>query len=424
MRILILTYGSRGDVQPFEALGKGLTHAGHDVTLATSARFADFVTAQGLGFAPMNDDLLALLDTDQGRDLIENTNNLFQVVKRSFQMMRQVRPTQHALLREGWAAAEAMQPDIIVFHPKSYGGLFYAEKLGIPAVLALPIPMMVPTATRPNLGFPKLKLGGWYNRMTYRLVTWLTGLSAKGPVNAWRAANGLPALKRFRLLHDAAGAPVPVLHPISRYVMPEPKDWPPSAHMTGYWFLDEAEDWSPPPALEAFLKAGPAPVYIGFGSMAGRDPGRLGRIVVEALRRTNLRAVIATGWGGLKADSLPETVLQIEQAPHDWLFPQLAAIVHHGGAGTTAAALRAGKPSVIIPFFGDQPFWGCQMQALGVSAAPIPQKTLTADNLAAALHQVTGDEEMARKTKALAKKIRREDGVAKAVSLIEAAASA
>jgi sterol 3beta-glucosyltransferase len=419
MHVLILTYGSRGDVQPYVALGKELQAEGHDVTLATSERFSDFITEHGLRFAGLSDDLLAIIDTDQGREMLENTSNLFQVVKRTIIMLKQVGPMQRSLLDDSWAAAEAAQPDLIVFHPKSYGGPHIAEKLGIPAILALPIPMLVPTAEHPIIGLPDLKFGGWYNRMTYRLVNALFGLSAGKHVRAWRAAHDLPRQKRFDILHTTDGRDIPALHAISKYVVPEPFDWPDTAVMTGFWFLDRPDGWTPPAELEAFLNSGPPPVYVGFGSMAGRDPERLASIVIEALQSAGVRGIIATGWGGLKTESLPDTILKIDQAPHEWLFPRTTAIVHHGGAGTTAAALRAGKPSVVVPFFGDQPFWGQRINKIGAAPKPIPQKKLSPDNLARAIVSATSDVGLRRTAAELGEKIRSEHGTVNAVAFIE-----
>jgi sterol 3beta-glucosyltransferase len=424
MNILILTYGSRGDVQPYVALGAGLRRAGHDVTLATSERFRDFVSGHGLRYGFLSDDLLAIVDTEQGREMIENTKNVFQIVRRMLSMAKQVGPMQRALLEDSWRIAEAVRPDVVVFHPKAFGGPVVAEELGVPVILALPIPMLVPTGEHTNMGFPALKLGAWYNRMTFVAVGGLMALAAGKHVKAWRKAHGLAAQKRLDLLHTADGRDIAVLHAVSRHVMPEPADWPPTAHMTGYWFLDDAQDGAPSDALSTFLNAGPPPVYVGFGSMAGRDPERLGKIVVEALRRANVRGVIATGWGGLKPESLPDTMLKIDQAPHDWLFPRMAAIVHHGGAGTTAAALRAGKPAVIVPFFGDQPVWGRRIFELGAGAAPIPQKKLTAENLGAAISRTMADAKMQARARELGEKIRAEDGVGTAVALIERYAAA
>jgi sterol 3beta-glucosyltransferase len=419
MHVLILTYGSRGDVQPYVALGRGLLERGHVVTLATSVRFRDLVEAAGLRFGPLSDDMLAILDTDQGRELVEDTTNLYQVVKRTLSMMRQVGPLQRELVMDCWAVAREADPDLVLFHPKAYAGPDIAEKLGVPVALALAIPMMVPSSERPNMGFPELGIGGWYNRGTYRLVNGLLGLSGGKHSKALRAELALPRQK-LDILHAGDGRPIPVLFGISPHVVAPAGDWGDHIRTTGYWFLDREGDWTPPPELMAFLEAGPPPVYVGFGSMAGRDPARLGRAAIEGLRAAGVRGILATGWGGLAAEELPDTVLRIDQAPHDWLFPRVAAVVHHGGAGSTAAGLRAGRPTVVVPFFGDQPFWGRRVHELGVGPAPIPQKKLTPDRLAAALRAVTADPGMAVRAEELGRRIRAEDGVAEAVALLEA----
>jgi sterol 3beta-glucosyltransferase len=218
-----------------------------------------------------------------------------------------------------------------------------------------------------------------------------------------------------------AGEPVPVLHGYSEHVLPRPADWPDGALVTGYWFLESDATWQPPDRLRDFLAAGDPPVYVGFGSMAGADPRRLARVVAEATRRAHVRGLLAIGWGGLDAGDLPDSVLAIDEAPHDWLFPRVAAAVHHGGAGTTAAALRAGRPSVICPFIGDQPFWGRRVRALGAGSDPIPQKRLTAENLAAAIREVTTNPAIGRRSRELGERIRGEDGVANAVSALRSA---
>ena len=200
--------------------------------------------------------------------------------------------------------------------------------------------------------------------------------------------------------------------------MPEPPDWPETAAVAGYWFLEEPE-WTPPPDLQAFLDAGDPPVYVGFGSMIGRDPERTARLVAEALRAAGVRGLLATGWGGLSPTDLGDDLFVLEQAPHDALFPHCAAVVHHGGAGTTAAGLRAGRPTVVCPFFGDQPFWGRRVHTLGVGPAPIRQTDLTAPRLAAAIQQATGSDAVRQRAEALGRTIRAEDGVGAAVRFVE-----
>jgi UDP:flavonoid glycosyltransferase YjiC (YdhE family) len=209
-----------------------------------------------------------------------------------------------------------------------------------------------------------------------------------------------------------------VLYGFSPAVIAKPPDWGPRIHVTGYWFLDAAAAWRPPADLVAFLDEDPPPVYVGFGSMVNREPEATTALVLEALRQAQVRAVLVSGWGGLSPGDLPPTVYMLEAIPHAWLFPRVAAVVHHGGAGTTAAGLRAGVPSLIVPFFGDQFFWGARVAALGVGPPPIPRKELTVARLAQALQEVRGDEAMRRRAAMLGATIRSEDGVARAVEVI------
>ena len=345
MKIFIATYGSRGDVEPYVALGKGLQSAGYSVILGTSERFRHFVEEHRLEYGYMNDDLLSIIDTDQGKDLLENTTNFFHVIKQNIKLVRQVKPMQVALLRETWEIAKNVNPDFIIYHPKAFASPHIAEKLGIGCALATPIPMFVPTSERPFLALPNLKLGGWYNRLSYKIITLLTEIFSGRYVKSFRKDIDLVLLNKFEFLKSSDGKAIPVLHALSEAVLPRPNDWPDSAHITGYWFLERESAWTPPQDLLTFIDAGEPPVYIGFGSMAGRNPERLAKIVIDALQIVGLRGIIATGWGGLTPETLPDNILKIEKAPHDWLFPRMAAVVHHGGAGTTAAGLRAGKPS-------------------------------------------------------------------------------
>ena len=419
MKLLITTVGSRGDVQPYVALGKGLRAAGHTVTVCTSVRFEGFVREHGLAYAYLNDGLVALLDTAVGRGALEDLGSFWLGVRTFIQLVKRTGPIQRALIEEGGQAAQAVNPDLILYNSKM-PGMHYADRLAIPAVLAVLFPQLVPTAAFPTVGFPTWPLGGGYNRLTYRLVLALAGRVGGSHLKSWRARAGLPPQTRGTgLLQRSDGSRIPVLHGFSQHVVPVPPDWPPEVHTTGYWFLDRPADWQPPAALECFLAAGEPPVYVGFGSMAGRNPERTTRIVIAALQQAGLRGVLATGWGGLATGEVPASIHLLDQAPHDWLFPQMAAVVHHGGAGTTAAGLRAGCPTIICPFFGDQPFWGRRAHELGVGSRPVPQKQLSSDKLAAALRDVAGNVAIRRQALALGDRIRSEDGIANAVAIIE-----
>ncbi len=422
MHILIITVGTRGDVQPYVALGRGLRAAGHTVTLCTCSRFREFILDHGLAYGYMTDELLQLFDNPGVRAALENALGPVGLLKIITRLLKKSKPIHRQMLIDSWDAARTSDPDLVLFHPKGMAGIHIAEKLGIPAVMATLQPMLIPSAEVPNMGFPEWKLGGWYNRLTHKMVHLAFCTLFKTFDTFRRDILGIGRFPRASgALRLANGRPYPILHGFSPLVIPTPGDWPAQAHVTGYWFLDHAGPWEPPADLKAFLHQGPPPVYVGFGSMAGRRPQRLTRIVIAALQQARLRGVLATGWGGLDADRLPDTIFKIETAPHDKLFPHMAAVVHHGGAGTTGAGLRAGKPTVICPFLADQPYWGRRVLALGTGPPPLAQKKLTVAKLAQALRTAVDNRSMRRKAAALGEGLRREDGVANAVALIEAA---
>lgn len=409
-RISIQTMGTRGDVQPYVALGMGLRAAGFDVTIATAPQFGGFVTAHGLAFAPLPGDMIDLINTPTGKAAMSGGNKIGAM----FKLLKQARPMFEGLLDAQWAAAQGA--DYIVYHPKAIGGAAIAEKLGIPASVALPLPALSPTRAFPS---PLLPFGdlGPFNRLSHQLICRYGDLAGRSTVSRWRKETlGLPARAHWLSVN---GRPVPRLYPYSTSVVPRPADWDKDSVVTGYWFLDEADGWQPPEALQAFLDAGPPPVYVGFGSLPTEDAGRMTDLVLSALAGAGQRGILATGWGGMAARDMPPTVHMLESAPHDWLFPRMAAVVHHGGAGTTAAGLRAGRPSVICPFFGDQPFWGRRIEALGAGPTPIPQRRLTAERLADAIRQAVNDPAIAQRAADAGRLIAGEDGVRKAVAFIQ-----
>jgi sterol 3beta-glucosyltransferase len=337
-------------------------------------------------------------------------------------IIRRMVPAIRRSMDDEWQSALAFQPDLIIYHPKCLGSYHVAEKLQIPAILSLPLPFYTPTREFPIPFFSNIQLGGWFNHFTYRFIGLSSGMYT-GTINDFRQKTlELRPLGRFPdLLTRSNGRPVPILYPYSQHVLPVPPDFPPHVHVTGYWFLDHAPDWQPAPDLLSFLEAGTAPVYIGFGSVGGRKGEERTRIILDALEKSGQRGVLASGWGGLKASDLPKDVFMVTSVPHDWLFPRVTAVVHHGGAGTTAAGLRAGKPTIICPFMADQPFWGRLVHQLGIGPKPIPQRRLAADGLAEAILAAVKDEKMKRHAAELGQKIGTEDGVARAVAIIGAA---
>ena len=419
-RILILTLGSHGDVQPYVSLGLGLRDAGHAVTVCAPLFFEPFVRRHGLDYAPMDNGFVDLINSLQGREALEGMGSFWGAMKVLVKLLPQVGPLQERVQRDAWAAAQAVRPDLVVFHPKLGGAPDIAHALGVPAVLAPMFPQYVTTREFVAVGLPEWPLGDGYRRGSYRFIHFVGKRAGAGPVRRWREAAGLgKAPAGLGPVTDAQGTPLPVLHGFSELLCPRPADWPAQAVVSGDWPLPAEPGYEPPQELAGFLAAGPAPVYVGFGSMAGRHPAKKARVVLEALRLAGVRGLVGRGWGGLDPGELPSGVLAIDHVPHDWLFPRTAAVVHHGGAGTTHAGLRAGRPTVICPFFGDQPFWARRVQALGVGPAPVPQRRLSAESLSAAIIRATRDADMAARAATLGEQLRAENGVASAVRFLE-----
>ena len=314
-----------------------------------------------------------------------------------------------------------MQPDAIVFHPKCFGGYHIAEKLQIPAVMSLPLPFFTATTEFPIPFIGRWPFGARANRASYQFQR-ITAIAYGGMINRFRCETlHLGRVSRFEdFLHQPDGSPVPILYPFSAHVRPVPKDYPSHAHVTGYWFLEGGDDWQPSPDLAGFLADGEAPVYVGFGSMGfGKGSDERRDAVVTALQRTGARGILATGWGGMHRTDVPPHVLMLETAPHDWLFPRMSAVVHHGGSGTTGAGLLAGRPTLICPFLGDQPFWGYQVHLLGAGPEPLPQRRFTADRLTERLDQLIHTASYRTAAEALGDQIRAEDGIGNAIRALE-----
>ncbi len=416
MKILILTVGSRGDVQPFIALAKGLIAVGHTVTLCTGRTYAEWVQSHDIRYLPMNDDLLRLKDTAQGAAAVEGKGA-------SLALIKQVMPLLRVMLEDSWKAAASERPDLLIYHPKSLSGLHLAEKLQIPAVMSMMLPMYTPTTAFPNPGLmPTAKLPAALNRMTYGLNRLLIAPYA-GMINKWRKETlGLSPRSRFTSeTIDAQGKPLPILYGYSKHLVPMHPDWDNNSYEAGFWFLEPEHPWSPPAVLVQFLEAGAPPVYIGFGSMVSRNPEQKAQIALDALKVSGQRGILASGWGALKLNpaDVPNNVFLLNEAPHDWLFPRMAAVVHHGGSGTTAAGLKAGQPTVIVPFLGDQPFWGRCVALIGAGPKTIPQKQYNVETLANAISQAVSDENMRRAAVTVGEKLGAENGVENAVRFVE-----
>ena len=416
MRIAIIASGSRGDVEPYLALGKGLQQAGHVVRFVAHENFAALVKAHGVEFWPIEGNAQAVAQSPEMRELLEKGNFLAILSK----MGQDAQVNALAFARGGLAACEGMEL-IIAGLGGMFIGVSLAEKLGIQFMQAHYVPFS-PTRAYPNALFPKVPsfLNNTLNRMSYRMAQQMMwqGFRSADTV-ARQQVLGLPRASFWGPFGSDRVMQSPILYCYSPAVLPPPEDWDERMHVTGYWFLDPVDEWTPPVDLLEFLQAGAPPIFIGFGSMSPRNPEAMMQVILQALARTQQRAIILSGWGGLHSSDLPDSVYLLDSIPFSWLFPRVAAVVHHGGAGTTSAGLRAGVPSIIVPFFADQPFWGQRVADLGVGPAPIPRKKLTAERLAQAIQTAVTDQAMRQRATDLGARIRSEDGIARAVAVVQ-----
>ncbi|GCE16312.1 glycosyltransferase [Dictyobacter kobayashii] len=414
MQITIIAGGSRGDVQPYVALGKGLKDAGHAVRILSSDNFHDLVTDYGLDFFTTGGSSQAVAQSLQAH-LAQG--NMLKILS---QMSQASRTQAIQAAEKGLIACQGS--DLILGGLSGlFSGQALSEKLGIPLLLAYLVPFtptsMFPGALTP---LPQSPLTRWLNKPSHLLTQQTMWQSFRSADNKARTeVLHIPSASFWGPFSSLKRQKRPVLYGYSPQVLPHPSDWDASQHVTGYWFLEPPAGWEPPVDLVQFLQSGPPPIYIGFGSMSNSEPEEVADMVLRALARTGQRGVLYAGWGGLKKEQLPETVFMTGSVPHSWLFPRMAAIVHHGGVGTTAAGLAAGVPSIITPFFADQPFWGRRVYELGVGPKPIAHRRLTVDNLTQAIERVVSDAEMRKKAASLGERIRAEDGIAQAVKIIE-----
>ncbi|MFI8996120.1 glycosyltransferase [Streptomyces sp. NPDC053542] len=407
MRILITAAGSRGDVVPYTGLGARLRTAGHEVALATHEAYAVPVRAAGLEFRPLPADPRttgAGGGAGSGRGLMARAAAFL------------------AELGDGLADAAAPGADLMLLSTTTAPlGWQLAEATGTPSLGTYLQP------THPTREFPPAMGGGrplgrWGNRLAGAAALKVVDRLYAGPVRALRARLGLPPVSVSAVRARKEAARWPVLHGVSPLLVPRPGDWRPGLEVTGTWWPYAAPDDRLPPAVEDFLAAGPPPVFVGFGSMAAGEGARLGELAVRALRRAGVRGILQAGWAGLAAGEQADGVLSVGDVPHALLFPRLAAVVHHCGAGTTAAALRAGVPTVPVPVTADQPFWATRLTALGAATAPLPFKALAgtdAENrLAAAVERAVRDTGLRDRARDAAARLATEDGAGQVVRAV------
>jgi sterol 3beta-glucosyltransferase len=402
--ITILCVGTRGDTQPYIALGLALEKRGEKVRIAASIGFGDLVARYGLEFHPIRVDVTNLEGNKAAQKAMKADNPLKMLL--SFRKMKS-----YAELMQEDLFAACRGADMVIYHPGAAIGHFVARQMRIPCMLASPFPMAMTGEYPSVLLYGRIKTGKRLNLFSYRLLHAMLWTASKGPV--------LRFFKRkFGYAPDHFTCPFeldPAVASISPHVFPTPSDASIRYHETGYWFLEEGRPYRPSESLADFLSAGEPPVYIGFGSAVNEKLSeRLTKAVLDALKDSGKRAILATGGGGLKTpETVPDNICVIDGAPHSWLFGRVCAVVHHGGAGTTAEGFRAGVPCAIIPFANDQFAWGKRAFDLGVGAKPIPARRLTSKALSAALSYIQ-KQSVVEAAAELGKRIDRESGVDRA----------
>ncbi|MFF5532712.1 glycosyltransferase [Streptomyces cinerochromogenes] len=408
-----MTAGSRGDAAPYTGLGHRLALAGHEVTLVTHGRFAPLVAGSGVRFHALPVDPRAELESPRGRGLHRSASG-------AGKLLRVVGLARHLVGRLTEDLVDAARDSDVLLLSASLAPLGHsiAEGLRLPSLGVYLQPL---AATRE---FAPAVLGGgsWggpVNRLAGQGVSLTVEHVFSGAVPALRERLGLPPLRTGAARRARERRHWPVHHGFSPLVVPRPGDWRAGLEVGGYWWPYDSEDSEEqlPERVREFLDAGPPPVFVGLGSATVPDAGRLSARVVAALRRAGLRGVIQRGWGGLAADG--DDMLTIGEVPHSVLFPQMAAVVHHAGAGTTAAGLRAGVPAVPVPVQFDAGFWSARLVALGVAPAVVPLRRLTVDALAAALVRATRDPVYRRRAGALGARVRAEDGAAPVLAALD-----
>ena len=405
MRFTVVTYGTEGDTRPQVAVCRGLLNRGHEVQLFGDRSSLTIAEAQGIPARALAGDMKATVGPGGVlSELVRESGDVTQMAKA---VARIAGENTASWLQD--VAAHAKASDAILFSGlTAYVGLCAAEHLRLPGV-GLGLFPMSPTTAFPSPLLRPWKLPGWLNRLSHQAVNALAWTLFRKSINAARrdVLGQAPRKKMWRAY--------PILYGVSRHLVPQPADWPEIWKVCGAWSV-ESGSWTPPAALTEFLSAGKPPIYVGFGSMAGFDKQKLAAALVEAV--DGRRALFYAGWSGIDPASLPGNFFTIGATPHDWLFPRSSLVIHHGGAGTSHTASRAGVPSVVIPFAGDQFFWAGRLASAGVAPQYVPHARLDGKSLSRMI-AFAEDPEVVQRAKVLGEAMANEDGVSCAVEHIE-----
>lgn len=410
-RIAMATLGTQGDVQPYVALARDMIAQGYSVVIGTTDDFEPMVTGYGIEFWSLGPSMQEFVKQSQFERAM-NQNLLVNAPA----LLRQGQKIVDRAARAAWDMAQGA--DCIMLNMNTSFSIDIAEALDIPAIVAALQPLNS-TSEFPLCIYYGPTFGKTINRLTYSTMT-VQQIYYNLPRNKLRRElMGLGPRKNGGFFKDTDGTPLWTLNAYSEIVSPRPRDWPKTSIVTGYWMLPDNSGWQPSEEFKTFLDEGPLPIYVGFGSMPwGAD--RNTDILREALKSWGGRVVVGRGWGGIKPDDLPaDRVYVIDRAPHDQLFKYVKAVVHHGGAGTTASGLMLGKPTFIVPQMVDQPYWGGRVNEMGCGPRPVRRRKLTAEALADALSQLDSNPGFARNAEKIGEQLRAEDGTGKAIKVIE-----
>ena len=423
-RVAIVAIGSWGDVGPLITLGAGLAGAGYEVVLVTHAAYAEDAGRAGLDFAPLSGDPVAIPEDERGRQWLESGGNGLRF---ALHLVRIARPLQRAVLDQAYAACRSCAA--VLHTPFASFATHVAERLELPSIVVGQQPVTRTGAWRAFLVPDGLPLGRAGNRLSYRLMEQAMWQPYRSGFQRWRRDAGMPDAGPFGPAARLYTGRVPVVYGFSGLVVPPPDDWPAWHRAAGYWTAPARGSWDREDArVAAFLRDGTPPVFVGFGSMTSRNPERVLARVVEALRVVGRRGLLTGAAGAARSAGSASARPALLEAPdmlvaegfsHARALPGVAAAVHHGGAGTVATSLMAGVPTVVVPFFADQFFWGRRVAALGAGPEPLPMARLDAPGLAGRLRDVLASPSMRERAAGLGARLRAEDGVAVAVALID-----
>ncbi|OQD69774.1 hypothetical protein PENPOL_c002G10595 [Penicillium polonicum] len=418
LNIVIQVVGSRGDVQPFIALGNELQRYGHRVRLATHDMFESFVRESGLEFYPIGGDpreLMAYMVKTPGLIPSMESFRAGEIRRKRVMIREMLDGCWESCIRPDLVTGHPFVADAIIANPPSFAHVHCAQALSVPVHLMFTMPWSsTKSFPHPLANFKADGADqGFKNYASYDLVNWLTWQGVGDVINRWRKELDLDEVAMFEGPHLAEILRVPFTYCWSPALVPKPLDWPSYIDVCGFFFRD-VPIYDPPTDLQVFLSSGPPPIYIGFGSIVLEDPIKINAAILDAVNAAGVRAIISKGWSDLGGNQ-SENVYIIGDCPHEWLFQHVAAVVHHGGAGTTACGLRNARPTIIVPFFGDQPFWGAMVAAAGAGPVPIPHRELNADNLAEGIRYCLTNQAITAAS-AIAVKMASETGVQAAVS--------